>query len=536
MNNQKYWEERAILKDKLLEKDINKLEKKLLKLFKDTRKEVLNELKIIYADIEASEYAKYQIDSLLTSVNNALDNLYSNNEKEIIEGLKGIYKEMDKQASIDLNNAFNTVNIGLAKEVTSTNWGTTLNNYELDKYGMKKGVFATHDEVLEKIIDDLINSNWSGLTLVERIAEHKRKLSLTLKEELSKGLVRGDSLQDISKIFSKKIDLSYSNALRIIRTESCWVMNEATVNNYKENGIKEYEFMAFLDKKTSKQCRDLDGKKFSIEEYKAGVNLPPLHPNCRSCILPIIDQIEKPKEVEKENITDILKNKGVIVKDDTFKKIDGKLYEENAKQLNKLFEKYPKAQEYIKNTPFTFKAEKMSKGVIASCGNNIKDDKASINLAFDSYLRYEDHIKQTKENSEAGWSSKCKDKYLSVNSITHEFGHFIHNIMISDYNKNNPAEFEKAYKSIMSASTLSTSKTRLRNYRYKIIKTYNKEIINEAKKIDKNFNSKENIISKYGKSSPAEFFAECFAEYECDGTTVYAKAMKEFLKKRGFIK
>ena len=51
MNNQKYWEERAILKDKLLEKDIKKIEKKLLKLFKDTRKEVLNELKIIYADI-----------------------------------------------------------------------------------------------------------------------------------------------------------------------------------------------------------------------------------------------------------------------------------------------------------------------------------------------------------------------------------------------------------------------------------------------------------------------------------------------------
>ena len=28
MNNQKYWEERAILKDKLLEKDIKKIEKK----------------------------------------------------------------------------------------------------------------------------------------------------------------------------------------------------------------------------------------------------------------------------------------------------------------------------------------------------------------------------------------------------------------------------------------------------------------------------------------------------------------------------
>ena len=44
-------------------------------------------------------------------------------------------------------------------------------------------------------------------------------------------------------------------------------MNEATINNYKNNGIKEYEFMAFLDKKTSPQCRELDGKIFSVEEY-----------------------------------------------------------------------------------------------------------------------------------------------------------------------------------------------------------------------------------------------------------------------------
>ena len=207
MNNQKYWEERAILKDKLLEKDINKLEKKLLKLFKDTRKEVLNELKIIYADIEASEYAKYRIDSLLTSINNALDNLYSNNEKEVNEGLADIYKEMDKQASIDLNNSFNTVNENLVRETLKT--------------------------------------NWSGLSFSERIWEHRRKLAFTIKSELNKGFIRGDSLQDISKIISDKFDTSFSNAMRLVRTESCWVMNEATVNNYKENGIKEYEFMAF---------------------------------------------------------------------------------------------------------------------------------------------------------------------------------------------------------------------------------------------------------------------------------------------------
>ena len=239
MNNQKYWEERTILKDKLLEKDINKLEKKLLKLFKDTRKEVLNELKIIYADIEASEYAKYRIDTLLTSINNALDNLYSNNEKEVNEGLVDIYKEMDKQASIDLNNAFNTVN--------------------------------------ENLIRETLKTNWSGLSFSERIWEHRRSLAFTIKSELNKGFIRGDSLQDISKIISDKFDTSFSNAMRLVRTESCWVMNEATVNNYKNNGIEEYEIMAFLDNKTSKICKSMDGEVVNVEEAIPGKNLPPFH-------------------------------------------------------------------------------------------------------------------------------------------------------------------------------------------------------------------------------------------------------------------
>ena len=239
MNNQKYWEERAILKDKLLEKDIKKIEKKLLKLFKDTRKEVLNELKIIYADIEATEYAKYRIDSLLTSINKALDNLYQKNEEELTKAFIDLYCIFDNEASIDINASFNTINENLIREVLKT--------------------------------------EWSGLSFSERIWEHRRKLAFTIKSELNKGLIRGDSLQDISKIMSDKFDTSFSNAIRLVRTESCWVMNEATVNNYKENGIKEYEIMAFLDNKTSKICKSMDGEVVNVEEAIAGKNLPPFH-------------------------------------------------------------------------------------------------------------------------------------------------------------------------------------------------------------------------------------------------------------------
>ena len=251
VKNQKYWEERIILKDKLLEKDINKIDKKLLKAFKDARKEVLDQLKIIYSDIESTEYAKYRIESLLTSINITLDNLYSNNEKLVTEGLIEIYKKMDQEASIDLGASFNTIN--------------------------------------ENLIREAIKTNWSGLSFSDRIWEHRRRLAFTIKGELTKGLTRGDSLQDMSRIIADKLNNSYSNTLRLVRTESCFIMNEATINNYKDNGIKKYQFMAFLDKKTSKQCREMDNKIISIEDYKIGKNCPPLHPNCRSAITPIVD-------------------------------------------------------------------------------------------------------------------------------------------------------------------------------------------------------------------------------------------------------
>ena len=211
----------------------------------------MNELKIIYSDIESTEYAKYRIDSLLASVNIALDNLYNKSEKEIAEGLKDVYKTMYQEASIDLGVSFNVIN--------------------------------------ENLIREAIKANWSGLSFSDRIWEHRRRLAFTIKGELTKGLIRGDSLQDISRIMADKLNNSYNNALRLVRTESCFVMNEATINNYKDNGIKEYQFMAFLDKKTSKQCREMDNKIISIEDYKVGKNCPPLHPNCRSAIAPVID-------------------------------------------------------------------------------------------------------------------------------------------------------------------------------------------------------------------------------------------------------
>ena len=134
-------------------------------------------------------------------------------------------------------------------------------------------------------------------------------------------------------------------------------------------------------------------KKFSIEEYQAGVNLPPLHPNCRSCIIPIVEDIKKPikeakENIEETNILDELTSKGVKIDIDSFKDIDAKLFIENSKQLNYLINKYPKVKDYIKKYPFEFKAEVMKDTTNATCRTNLDANRIAIVInseKFDSY-------------------------------------------------------------------------------------------------------------------------------------------------------
>ena len=251
MKNYKYWEARVVFKDNLLEKKIKKIKSKVSNLFKSTRKQIINELKVFYVDIKESQYIKYQTESLLTRINYLIDNLYGNNKKEVITAFTELYGIMDNEASKELG----------------------VNSHAIN----------------ESKVNEIIEDNWMGLTLSERIEEHKRKLNLSMKEEVLKGIKRGDSIQDISRIIMDKFDTSYTNTMRLVRTEASRVMNEATLNNYKENGIKKYEYMAYLDSKTSKACRGLDNKVFNVEDARAGVNFPPMHPNCRSTIIPFLE-------------------------------------------------------------------------------------------------------------------------------------------------------------------------------------------------------------------------------------------------------
>ena len=105
----------------------------------------------------------------------------------------------------------------------------------------------------------------------------------------------------IPQAFARK--LTKEQILNEIRKNSVKIKNRLhtlvkSMGNYQFNyvlkyvmnqlGIDSYEFCAILDDVTSTICKELNGQTFKVSQAQVGVNYPPMHPNCRSFVIPII--------------------------------------------------------------------------------------------------------------------------------------------------------------------------------------------------------------------------------------------------------
>lgn len=145
------------------------------------------------------------------------------------------------------------------------------------RYGYSSMFAAVNSDIVE----NALTYPWSGANFSDRLWKHKGELLNTLRETLTSGLIRGDSVQNVAKRLAERLKASQYNALRLIRTESSHIHNTAELEAYKACGFEEYEFMASLGERTCEVCGDMDGRRIKLADKKFGVNFPPLHPNCR---------------------------------------------------------------------------------------------------------------------------------------------------------------------------------------------------------------------------------------------------------------
>ncbi|MGD9678418.1 MAG: minor capsid protein [Vulcanibacillus sp.] len=167
--------------------------------------------------------------------------------------------------------------------------------YEIQK-GTGIGVSFAKADPEKALVTKWVGNNYSG-----RIWSNRDKLAMELETKLTQSIIRGDSIDRSARDLAERMNVSYSNAARVVRTESSYVANQATADGYKASGIvQEYEYLTTLDSRTSDVCQDMDGKVFKLSEKNVGINYPPLHANCRSTVVPYFGDEEPGKRIARD--------------------------------------------------------------------------------------------------------------------------------------------------------------------------------------------------------------------------------------------
>ena len=149
-------------------------------------------------------------------------------------------------------------------------------------------------------------SNWSGKTFSTNVWGHDAAVYKSISDTINKGLTGGWSIDRMARALSERTGVAYHRADTLVRTETTFYNNLATLDSIKELGGDHYEIVAVLDSRTSEICRLENHEVHSVKEYEPGRTAPPFHVRCRSTIRPAVKS-DKPSPY-----FDILQNDGSV--------------------------------------------------------------------------------------------------------------------------------------------------------------------------------------------------------------------------------
>ncbi len=157
--------------------------------------------------------------------------------------------------------------------------------YRKGNPGAVKAMAASSVFIDPKIAKKIVRTNWSGADFSQAIWHREFDLAAKIKRAVWRNVIQGKSLKECAKELETNLDddRKYA-AMRLVRTETTYVHSQVRKMAYEDTGVKKYRFSAVLDSRTSDLCAGLHGKVFKLEDATPGVNMPPMHPNCRSDI------------------------------------------------------------------------------------------------------------------------------------------------------------------------------------------------------------------------------------------------------------
>lgn len=319
MMNKEYWINREKEKLKANLNNFEEVNRKVKKNFDKAAKEIEDEIFKLYARyatenklsfVEASkmltskEYSIWRMD-LKEYVDEINESMGENTEllielntlsaksqiSRLEEKLYQIQKILNRDYIFKRNEIEKLLKQGVRKNFTQT-------AYSIDMY---LGVHGAFNMISEEEVENIIKLPWSGKHYSKRLWNNRTKLKEVIEAQLTQATVQGKDLKQCAREIAETMESSKKVAERLINTEHAYACSQGDLKIYKEFDVKEYEYLATLDIKTSKTCRNLDGKKFSLSVAVPGVNFPPMHAHCRSTTVPVdVDDLEDSVRIARD--------------------------------------------------------------------------------------------------------------------------------------------------------------------------------------------------------------------------------------------
>lgn len=294
-----YWAARA---DKRMDKyqaNADVVNKKMIRAYRTSLMQLDSEIEKIYKKFKKNgELTDFEVDDLLNSK-------ISKRERESLrESLKGITDVNVRKEILSRLNApayaaritrkqaiRESINIEIKKlaileeNLARKAYVSTVNEaYYRHLYDIQKGLGVGFDvsSIDEKTVNTILKKQWVGGNFSKRIWGNSEQLIDELFNTIVSGLTAGTPFRVMAEHLELSMNAGMYATERLLKTEMTYFSNLAEIESYKECEIEKYKFLATLDTITSKKCREKDGKVFNVDEAESNVNLPPLHPWCRS--------------------------------------------------------------------------------------------------------------------------------------------------------------------------------------------------------------------------------------------------------------
>ena len=124
---------------------------------------------------------------------------------------------------------------------------------------------ATYEAMLHNNLGDLTKATEDVKNLIKR--------------EMLTGVEKSETTLQIMRRIRDAADLGTQRATLIARTEVMKAVNQGAAERYKEAGVQ-MEWLTTHDELLCEECAARDGEVVTTD-------LPPLHPRCRCCVIPV---------------------------------------------------------------------------------------------------------------------------------------------------------------------------------------------------------------------------------------------------------